>query len=71
MERGGLDAPEAALEGPSEVYRAACAIGDGLRRLARPGELDRIKERFVDVARRALRPADGSGPEPGRGGTPC
>ncbi len=69
MERGSLDAPEAALEGPSEVYRAACAIGDGLR--ARPDELGRIKERFVDVARRALRPADGSDPEPGRGGTPC
>lgn len=62
---------EVALEGPSEVYRAACAIVDGLRRQARPDELEQIKEHFVDVARRALRPADGSDPEPGRGGTPC
>ncbi|MFH9752057.1 hypothetical protein ACWGBY_34245 [Streptomyces griseus] len=53
---------EVALEGPSEVHRAACGIVDGLRGQARPDELEDAKEHFVAEARRALRADDG--PEP-------
>ncbi len=53
---------EVALEGPSEVHRAACGIVDGLRGQARPDELEDAREHFVAEARRALRADDG--PEP-------
>ncbi|MFE7484034.1 hypothetical protein [Streptomyces sp. NPDC057552] len=52
---------EVGLEGPPEVYAAARRIADGLRRNARPDDLEDAKEAFIAAAQRCLRP--GPGPE--------